>query len=90
MRPDWVEQHAEQDCGAACLATVARHHGRRLALSRVRELVGTGAQGTTLLGLRRGADAIGFHARAVRAEAALLEQLDAIPLPAICHWKGDH
>lgn len=89
-RYDWVEQHAEEDCGAACLVTVARHHGRRLSLSRVRELVGTGVEGTTLLGLRRGADAVGFHVRAVRADTALLKQLDALPLPAICHWKGDH
>lgn len=86
----WVEQHAEEDCGAACLVTVARHHGRRLSLSRVRELVGTGTQGTTLLGLRRGADAIGFHVRAVRADPALLDHLEALPLPAICHWKGNH
>ncbi|WP_225867205.1 peptidase domain-containing ABC transporter [Cyanobium sp. PCC 7001] len=90
VRYDWVEQHSEEDCGAACLATVARHHGRRLAVSRVRELVGTGSRGTTLLGLRRGAEAIGFHARAVRADEALLARLDAIPLPAICHWQGNH
>jgi ABC-type bacteriocin/lantibiotic exporter with double-glycine peptidase domain len=90
VRYEWVEQHAEEDCGAACLATVARHHGRRLALSRVRELVGTGTRGTTLLGLRRGADAVGFHARAVRADGALLDRLEALPLPAICHWQGNH
>ncbi|CAK6696027.1 peptidase domain-containing ABC transporter [Synechococcus sp. CBW1107] len=85
-----VEQHSEEDCGAACVATVARQHGRRVSLAKVREMVGTGSSGTTLLGLRRGADAIGFHARAVRAEPDLLDQLDAIPLPAICHWKGNH
>ncbi len=85
-----VEQHSEEDCGAACVATVARQHGRNLPLSRVRELVGTGSLGTTLLGLRRGADAIGFQARAVRAEPELLSHLDSIPLPAICHWKGNH
>jgi ABC-type bacteriocin/lantibiotic exporter with double-glycine peptidase domain len=86
----FVEQHSEEDCGAACVAIVARQHGRNLPLSRVRELVGTGSLGTTLLGLRRGADAIGFQARAVRAQPDLLEHLDAIPLPAICHWKGNH
>ncbi|MFM7640111.1 MAG: peptidase domain-containing ABC transporter [Cyanobium sp.] len=85
-----VEQHSEEDCGAACLATVALHHGKRLPLARIRELVGTGSGGTTLLGLRRGADAVGFHARAVRAEPELIGQLDSIPLPVICHWKGDH
>lgn len=90
MGYDWVEQHAEEDCGAACLATVARHHGRRLAVSRIRELVGTGARGTTLLGLRRGAEAIGFHARAVKGDQTLLDRLGDIPLPAICHWQRNH
>ncbi|MFM9047340.1 MAG: peptidase domain-containing ABC transporter [Cyanobium sp.] len=89
-RPVCVEQHSEEDCGAACIATVALQHGKRLRLSRIRELVGTGSAGTTLLGLRRGADAVGFHARAVRAEPELIDQLEAIPLPAICHWKGNH
>jgi ATP-binding cassette subfamily B protein len=89
-RPVCVQQHSEEDCGAACIATVALQHGKRLRLSRIRELVGTGAGGTTLLGLRRGADAVGFRARAVRADAALIDQLQAIPLPAICHWKGNH
>ncbi|TVS02451.1 MAG: peptidase domain-containing ABC transporter [Cyanobium sp. PLM2.Bin73] len=85
-----VLQHSEEDCGAACIATVAMQHGKRLPIARVRELVGTGAGGTTLLGLRRGADAVGFHARAVRAELELLDRLDAVPLPAILHWNGNH
>lgn len=86
----FVEQYSEEDCGAACVATVARQYGRNLSLARVRELVGTGSLGSTLLGLRRGADAIGFQARAVRAESDLLRHLDSVPLPAICHWKGNH
>lgn len=85
-----VLQHSEEDCGAACVATVARQYGKRLPIARVREWVGTGSTGTTLLGLRRGADAVGFHARAVRAVPELLDQLDAVPLPTILHWKGSH
>lgn len=89
-RYDCVRQRAEEDCGAACLATVARHYGQQLDYGRLRELVGTGVGGTTLLGLRRGAEASGFHARPVRASPELLDQLDAVPLPAICHWRGNH
>lgn len=85
-----VRQHAEEDCGAACVATVALHHGKRLSLPRVRSLVGTSSTGTSLLGLRRGAEAVGFHARAVRATPQLLQQLEAIPVPAIVHWQGNH
>jgi ABC-type bacteriocin/lantibiotic exporter with double-glycine peptidase domain len=53
-----VRQHSEEDCGAACLATIAKHYGRTFTISRVREAVGTGSRGTTLLGLRRGAEGL--------------------------------
>ncbi|MBN4006227.1 peptidase domain-containing ABC transporter [Nostoc sp. LPT] len=85
-----VLQHSEEDCGAASLATVAKHYGRTFTLNRVREAVGTGSRGTTLLGLRRGAETLGFHARQVQATAELLEKLNEVPLPAIIHWKGYH
>ncbi len=90
MRYSLVRQHSEEDCGAACLATVAKHYGRTFAISRVREAVGTGARGTTLLGLSRGADFLGFHARQVRASQQLIDRLNEAPLPAIIHWKGNH
>lgn len=90
MRYSLVRQHSEEDCGAACLATVAKHYGRTFAISRVREAVGTGARGTTLLGLSRGADGLGFHARQVRASGQLIDRLNEAPLPAIIHWKGNH
>ncbi len=90
MRYSLVRQHSEEDCGAACLATIAKNYGRTFTLSRVREAVGTGARGTTLLGLSRGADGLGFHARQVRASGQLIDRLNEAPLPAIIHWKGNH
>ena len=90
MKHQVVLQHSEEDCGAACLATVAKHYGRTFAISRVREAVGTGARGTTLLGLSRGAEAFGFNIRQVKAEAETIDRLAEIPLPAIIHWKGYH
>ena len=90
MRYQSVLQHSEEDCGAACLATVAKHYGRTFAINRVREAVGTGSQGTTLLGLYRGAEALGFNTRKVKASPQLLDRLDQASLPAIIHWKGYH
>lgn len=72
-----VQQHSQEECGAASLATVAKYYGRTFALNRVREAVGTGSRGTTLLGLRRGAETLGFHARQVQATPDLLKKLDA-------------
>ncbi|MGP1386078.1 MAG: peptidase domain-containing ABC transporter [Thainema sp.] len=90
MRYTCVQQHSEEDCGAACLATIAKHYGRTLSISRIREAVGTGQLGTTLLGLRRGAESLGFDARPVKASPELIDRLEEAPLPAVIHWKGYH
>jgi ABC-type bacteriocin/lantibiotic exporter with double-glycine peptidase domain len=90
MKYQIVLQHSEEDCGAACLATIAKHYGRTFAINRVREAVGTGSRGTSLLGLKRGAEVLGFNARQVKVNFQLLDQLQQAPLPAIIHWKGYH
>ncbi len=90
MKYQSVLQHSEEDCGAACLATVAKHYGRTLAISHIREAVGTGSRGTSLLGLNRGAEALGFNVRQVKATTEFIDRLHQAPLPAIIHWKGNH
>jgi ATP-binding cassette, subfamily C, bacterial len=85
-----VLQLSEEDCGAACLATICRHHDRILSLNRSREAVGTGQLGTTMLGLKRGAETLGFNARSVKASRELIDKLKEVPLPAIIHWRGYH
>ncbi|MGB3508617.1 MAG: peptidase domain-containing ABC transporter [Microcoleaceae cyanobacterium] len=85
-----ILQQSEEDCGAACLASIAKYHGRNLTINRLRESIGTNQQGTTLLGLKQGADTIGFNARSVKANPGILDQIDSAPLPAIIHWQGYH
>ena len=85
-----VRQWSEEDCGAACLATICRHYGQILSITRSREAVGTGQLGTTLLGLKRGAEVLGFNARSVKASEAIVDRIKEIPLPAIIHWRGNH
>jgi ATP-binding cassette, subfamily C, bacterial len=90
MRYPLVLQHSEEDCGAACLATIAKHYGRTFSLMHTREVVGTGQLGTTLLGLRRGTQTLGFNARSVKVSSEIFKKLDDLPLPAIIHWQGYH
>jgi ATP-binding cassette, subfamily C, bacterial len=85
-----VLQHSEEDCGAACLATIAKHYKRNLSINRIREAVGTGQQGTTLLGLRQGAETLGLNARTVKASPEIFNRISEAPLPAIIHWMGYH
>jgi ATP-binding cassette subfamily C protein len=85
-----VLQHSEEDCGAACLATIAKHYKRNLNINRIREAVGTGQQGTTLLGLKQGAEILGLNARTLKASPEILHRMNEAPLPAIIHWMGYH
>ena len=85
-----VKQHSEEDCGAAALATIAKYHQKTLSLTRIREAIGTGQLGTNLLGLRQGAESLGFNARSVKASPEIINKINEAPLPAIIHWKGNH
>ena len=82
-----VKQIDEMDCGAASLAMVCRHFGRRVSITRIREMVHTATDGTSLRGLCQGAEALGLAARSVKASKTNVELM---PLPAIIHWDNYH
>ncbi len=82
-----VRQIDEMDCGAASLAMVCRHYGRAVSLTRIRQLVHTSLDGTSLKGICRAAESLGLAARSVKASPRNLPEM---PLPAIVHWEGNH
>ncbi len=82
-----VAQIDEMDCGAASLAMICRHFGRNVSLARIRTLCHTASDGTSLKGLCAAATELGLAARALKVSA---RHLDQMPLPAICHWEGNH
>jgi len=82
-----VKQVDEMDCGAASLAMVCRHFGRNVSLARIRQVVNTASDGTSLRGLCHGAEALGLAARSVKASKNNVTQM---PLPAIIHWDNYH
>ncbi|MEO5814935.1 MAG: peptidase domain-containing ABC transporter [Gemmatimonadaceae bacterium] len=82
-----VYQIDEMDCGAACVAMVCRHYGRAVSLSRIRQLVHTSLDGTSLRALCLAASELGLAARSVKASP---RNFDQMPLPAIIHWEGNH
>ncbi len=89
MKYQIILQHNEEDCGAACLAAIAKYYGRIFSINRVREVAGTGPLGTTLLNLKQGAKALRFDPRGVKVPIELIDQ-KIIPLPGIIHWNGNH
>lgn len=81
-----VRQHDETDCGAACLASIAKYYGKRISISRIRYFAGTDCFGTSGFGLVKGASALGMSCRGILSSEKTLEKS---PFPVICHVKKD-
>ncbi|WDF69482.1 peptidase domain-containing ABC transporter [Sphingobacterium oryzagri] len=77
-----IKQHDLQDCGAACLASVAAHYGLELPLAKIRQMCHTDTRGTNVMGMIQGLTSMGFNAKGVRGP---IESLLHIPVPAIAH-----
>ena len=58
-----IRQRDETDCAAACLAAIAHYYRLELSVSGIRLLAGTGAAGTTVLGVVHAAESLGFSAK---------------------------
>jgi ATP-binding cassette subfamily B protein len=86
-RVPFIQQIDEMDCGAACLAMVTRAFGRRVSLARIRQLVNTGLDGSSLRSICRAGEELGLAARSVKSSVG---HLDRMPLPAIVHWDEYH
>lgn len=77
-----VRQRDITDCGAACLASIAKYYHLQIPVSRIRQYAGTDKKGTNVLGLTEAAEKMGFEARGAKGR---IESLYNIPLPAIAH-----
>lgn len=77
-----IKQRDITDCGAACLASVARYYNMKLPVARIRQMAGTDKKGTNVLGMVEAAHKMGFTAKGVKGE---WDSLYKIPLPAIAH-----
>jgi ATP-binding cassette subfamily B protein len=82
-----VRQMEEADCGAACLAMVLRHLGRRVSLDELREATGTGRDGVTAIAILCAARSYGLTAQGIQADVAALRQLQR---GVILHWEFSH
>src|SRR5207237_3915094 len=82
-----IQQIDEADCGAASLAMICRHFGRKVSLARIRQLCHTARDGTSLKALSHAATELGLASRALKVS---LRNLPQMPLPAIIHWQGNH
>lgn len=85
MKPVLQAQAAE--CGLACLAMVASHHGHRTDLMELRGRFGLSARGASLVQLADIAGQLGLQPRPLRLEPGDLVKL---ALPCVLHWDLNH
>jgi ATP-binding cassette subfamily B protein RaxB len=82
-----VFQTEAAECGLACLAMIAGHHGLNVDMPALRQRFSLSLRGTTLNHIIRFAGALDLTGRPLRVE---LEDLDCLRTPCILHWKMDH
>lgn len=82
-----ILQAQAAECGLACLAMVADHHGHRTDLAGLRQRFPLSLKGASLARLIGIAQNLGFQARALRLEMADLPRLQ---LPCVLHWDLGH
>ncbi len=80
-----VRQHDETDCGAACLASIAKYYGKTISISKIRIYAGTDVMGTSGAGILKGAEKLGFSCRGMLGTEGVF--CEGIPFPVICHVK---
>ena len=82
-----ILQTEAAECGLACLAMVAAHHGLRTDLPTLRQRFSLSLKGATMADLARMAGQLQLNPRALRAE---MEHLPQLQLPCVLHWDLNH
>ncbi|MBO4319666.1 MAG: peptidase domain-containing ABC transporter [Treponema sp.] len=78
-----VKQQDESDCGAACIATIAKHYGKRIAITKIRNVAGTDRMGTTARGIEKAAGKFGFTCKIMSSHDKKIS--GNLPFPLIAH-----
>ncbi len=81
-------QHDAMDCGPACIKIVAQWYGKALLLEQLRSLCGTTRSGTSMFGLSKAAEQVGFTTDAVQLNIGDLIELNMFP--CIVYWQQKH
>ena len=79
-----IKQYDETDCGAACLATIAKYYDLELPLTKLRNIAGTDKKGTNAFGLMKAARETGFETKIVKGNSEELKE-EELPSPFIAH-----
>ena len=85
--PHYTQPDA-MDCGPTCIRIIAKYYGKSIGLPILRQMTHTSRMGSSMLGLSKAAELLGFRSMGVKVSFAKLHK-DAT-LPCIVHWKQNH
>jgi ATP-binding cassette subfamily B protein len=83
-----LPQPDAMDCGATCLAMIAKYYGKTYTVQKLREMCFATRAGVSLLGISDAAEKLGLKTLGVRFGFDKLSE--ETPLPCIVHWKQEH
>src|SRR4051812_10371467 len=75
------------ECGAAALAIILAHHGRRVPLPTLRRDCGVSRDGSKISNILKAARSYDLIGKAFRRDIPALQRT---PYPYIAHWKFSH
>lgn len=84
MKTD-IRQHDISDCAAAVICSVARHYGRDIPLTLIREASGTSSLGTSVKGVLDACSQLGFKAGGYKSADKDFAPLRKIGFPVVLH-----
>lgn len=84
----FYKQPNQMDCGPTCLRMITKFYGRDISLLKLRNLIGTNKQGSSMKGIADVAEKIGFRTLGVKISFELLAK--EAPLPCIIYWEKKH
>lgn len=87
VRMKSIVQSEASECGLACLAMVAAHHGLDLGMAELRRRFPMSLKGLRLSQLVEMAGSLGLHGRGLRLD---MDGLAKLKMPAILHWDLNH
>lgn len=80
-------QSEAAECGLACIAMVANHHGHQLDLTTLRNRYSVSLKGANLQQLMQLGNQLGLTPRALKLD---LDDLKNLRTPCILHWDMNH
>ncbi len=84
----FYKQPDSKDCGPTCLRIISKYYGKTLSLQMLRDLSETTREGSSLLGLSRAAEAIGYKTLSVKIDFKTL--VEDVPMPCVVFWMKQH